>query len=100
MTLDCHRPEALRMASTRDLGVCNDGDPIGFERLAYGDAGVVVLGRQHSLERLDNGYVCAEARVDLRELDADRTSADHHERGRNTAVVPDSLLVRPVRAVT
>src|SRR5690606_128751 len=54
---------------------------------------------QELVQRLDNGYICAQARPDRAQLQTDNASADHAQTGRNalevqgTGKVDDDLLV-------
>ena len=96
---DLDAPGPVDVARALDRGTREDRDPLGLQRGAKGDGRVVVLRGQQAIERLDDRDPRAESGVDLRELDPDRPAADHDEGRRDAAVMPDRLLVRPVRAV-
>ena len=69
--------------------------PSSSKRSASNAAGVGVETREKVFVVLDDRDVGAHAPEELRELDADRSAAEHDEAGRNRAR-PDGLAVRPV----
>ena len=96
---DLESPGPVGVARALDRGAREDRDPLGLQRGAKGDGRVLVLRGQQAIERLDDRDPCAEPGIDLRELDPDRSAADHDEGRRDAPVMPDRLLVRPIRAV-
>ena len=91
-----HRERAVRVRDRADVHPGQHPDALAHEHVLQDLGGLGLVRPEDPRAGLQHGHPDPEAREDLGQLAADRTTADDHQRGRQRGR-PDRVAVGPVR---